>query len=87
MKHHELATANAAAATTAIVYGACRILIIFFPEAAYDIARSIFHGLEVSQSAWDLSINSFVVGIVSATITAWIIGYLFARLYNFFLKK
>lgn len=87
MKHNPLVTANAVAATTTIVYVACRALVGFFPEISMNIARSWFHGIDISKiSAWNLSAESFILGIVSATISAWLVGYLFAKLYNYFLK-
>lgn len=88
MKHEPTVTANAAAATTAVVFVVCRVLIGLFPDLSFTIARSWFHGIELTRlGSWNLTASSFVLGIVSATITAWVIGYLFAFLYNWFLKK
>ena len=87
MKHHPVTTANAVAATTAVVYIVCRLLVGLFPEISMNVARSWFHGIDISKiSAWNLSTESFILGIVSATIGAWLVGYLFAKLYNYFLK-
>ena len=87
MKHNPLTTANAVAATTAIVYVACRLLVGLFPEISMNVAKSWFHGIDISKiSAWNLSTEAFILGIVSATIGAWLVGYLFARLYYYFLK-
>lgn len=88
MKHSPITTANAVGTTTAIVYIICRLLFGLFPEISMNIAKSWFHGIDISKiSGWNLSFSSFVLGIVSATITAWLIGYLFAKLYNYFLKS
>src|SRR3989344_71706 len=88
MKHNLIGTANAAAATTAIVYVVCRLLVGLFPDFLMNVARSWFHGIDISKiSAWNLSTESFILGIVSATITAWLVGYLFAKLYNYFSKQ
>lgn len=88
MKHNPMVTANAAAATTAVVYVVCRFLVGLFPELSMNIAKSWFHRIDISKiSAWNLSAESFVLGIVSATVSAWLVGYLFARLYNYFLKQ
>ncbi len=88
MKHNPLTTANAIAATTAIVYVVCRVLVGLFPEISMNVAKSWFHGIDISKiSAWNLSTESFILGIVSATIFAWLVGYLFAVLYNYFLKQ
>lgn len=88
MKHNPITTANAVAVTTAIVYVVCRFLVGLFPEISMNVARSWFHGIDISKiSAWNLSTESFFLGIISATVFAWLIGYLFAKLYNYFLKQ
>lgn len=88
MKHNPMTTANAVAVTTAIVYVVCRLLVGLFPEGMMNIARSWFHGIDISKiSAWNLSTESFFLGIISATVFAWLVGYLFANLYNYFTKK
>lgn len=88
MKHNPLTTANAVGATTAIVFLACRLLIGLFPDLSFTIAQSWFHGVELTKlGSWNLTTESFVLGIVSATIGAWLVGYLFASFYNFFIKS
>ncbi len=87
MKHEPSATANAVGVTTAIVYVICRILVSLFPDLMFTIAQSWFHGIELSRlGSWNLTISSFLTGLVSSTITAWLIGYLFANVYNYFAK-
>ena len=87
MKHEPTATANAAGTTTAIVYVICRILVSLFPDLMFTIAQSWFHTTALSKlGSWNLTIGSFISGFVSATLTAWVIGYVFATVYNFFLK-
>ncbi len=88
MKHEPVVTANAVAATTGILFVVCRVIAGLFPGALFAVGRSWFHGIEMTQgSGWSLSPSAFVLGLVSATITAWLVGYLFAVLYNYFLKK
>jgi len=85
MKHDPTSTANALAVTSAILYVFCRIAVSLFPDLSVAIAQSWFHGLETSQvTGWSLSIGSFVLGLVSFTIAAWLTGYLFAKVYIFF---
>lgn len=87
MKHQPIVTANAIAATTAIVYVFCRILVGLFPDLSFAIAQFWFHGIALSRlNSWNLTTESFILGIVSSTITAWIVGYIFANIYNYFLK-
>lgn len=88
MKHEPMVTANAVAATTAIVYVLCRILVGLFPDLSFTVAQSWFHGIALGQlGSWNLTPPSFILGIVSSAITAWIVGYIFASVYNFFLKS
>ncbi|MEK7495188.1 MAG: DUF5676 family membrane protein [Patescibacteria group bacterium] len=88
MKHNPTVTANAVAVTTVIVYVVCRFLVALFPELFLNIARSWFHGIDIGKIAsFDLSTSSFILGLVSSSLTAWLVGYLFAKLYNYFLKS
>ena len=88
MKHQPMATANAAAVTTALVYIVCALAVALFPDFTMSVARSWFHGIDLSKiSAWNFSADSLVLGFVTAVAYAWFIGYVFARAYNYFLKK
>lgn len=88
MKHHPIATANASAITTAIVFLVCRVGFAIAPDLSMQIARSWFHGIDISRiSALNLSTESFVLGLVTATLGAWLVGYIFAVTYNYFTKK
>ncbi len=74
---------NALAVTTAIIYVLCRVLVGIFPDASFALAQSWFHGIELSKSsAWNLTMQSFVIGLISSTITAWIVGYIFVKVYK-----
>ena len=88
MKHEPNATANAAAVTVAALYVVCRIAIALFPDLAMSVAQSWFHGLELSKvSSWNLSMGPFVLGLVTSAISAWLVGYIFATAYNYFVKQ
>lgn len=88
MKHEPIATANALAATIAIVFVVCRILVSLFPDLMFTIAQSWLHGVELAKlSSWDLTAQSFVLGLVSATVSAWLVGYLFASILSSLAKK
>ncbi len=78
---------NALAVTTAIVYVLCRVLVGLFPDISFALAQSWFHGIELSKSsAWNLTFGSFIIGVISSTITAWVIGYIFIKVYRLFAK-
>ena len=87
MKHEPNTTANAATITVAVIFVACRVAVALFPDLAMTIAQSWFHGLQLSKvSGWDLSLGSFILGLVTSSGGAWLVGYLFANIYNYFLK-
>ena len=55
MKHKPMATANAVAATTVIVYVICRGLVGLFPDLSFTVAQSWFHGIELERlNTWNL---------------------------------
>lgn len=88
MKHNPVATANAVGITTAIVFVLCRILVGLFPDLSFAIAQSWLHGIQLTKlETWNLTFSSFLLGLVSSAITAWIIGYIFAKVYNSFIKR
>lgn len=88
MKHNPVATANAVGVTTAIVFVLCRVLVGLFPDFSFTIAQSWFHGIQLTKlESWNLTFSGFILGLVSSTITAWIIGYIFAKIYNSFVKR
>ncbi len=88
MKHDPTATANAAAVTTAIIYVVCRTAFVVVPDLALAIGQSWFHGIDISKiSALNLSTESFILGIISSTVGAWLVGYVYAKIYNSFAKK
>ena len=87
MKHDPMTTANAVAATTAIIYVICRLLVGLFPAASFTVAQSWFHGIQLTQlGTWNLTFSNLLLGVISSTVLAWLVGYLFAYLYNYFLK-
>ncbi|KKQ29872.1 MAG: hypothetical protein A3H17_01740 [Candidatus Levybacteria bacterium RIFCSPLOWO2_12_FULL_37_14] len=78
---------NALAVTTAIIYAACRILVGIFPDAFFTIAQSWFHGIGFNKlSAESLTMSSLLLGLISSTITAWVVGYIFIKVYKEFTK-
>lgn len=87
MRHELMATANAAAVVTAIVYVVCRLFSLVVPELFASIGRSWFHGIVFTQSPEPFSLGSFLLGMITATASAWVVGYLFAASYNYFVKK
>ena len=87
MKTQSYAIPNALAVTTAIVFVLCRVLVGLFPDAFFAIAQSWFHGMELSKlGSWNLTMLSFVLGLISSAVTAWVVGYIFVTVYKLFGK-
>lgn len=52
------------------------------------VAQSWFHGLLLNRvSSWNLSLESFVLGLITSAAAAWLVGYLFAYVSNRLSKK
>jgi len=88
MKKDPLATANASAITIAFVYIVCALSIILFPVLSLRIAQTWVHGLDLSRMmGFDVTFGSFIFGLITSTLGGWLVGYVFAVSYNYFLKK
>jgi hypothetical protein len=90
MKHDPNTTANATAVTIGIVYVACRVLVLLMPNLFLAIARTWFHGIDIGKIAAvsnAANLGSFVLGLITSAGAGWAVGYLFAKTYNYFLKK
>lgn len=88
MKREPSATANAAAATTVILFISRGVLVGLFPGLMFTIAQSWLHGVALTRfDSSSLSMSSLLIGLVSSTATVWLISFVFANLYNYFLKN
>lgn len=84
---NQYALANTLAVTAAILFVICRVLVGLFPEASFAIAQSWFHGIGINQAGnWNLDAPSFILGLVSVTISAWVAGFIFANASRAFAK-
>lgn len=86
MKLKETAWANASSASVGIIYIACAVLVGMFPEVSKSVAVSWFHGMDLNQIWTGEPRGNFILGLVSAVIGTWLVGYLFAWIYNKFVK-
>lgn len=89
MKLHSLALANAAGVTVAVVYLVCALAFVFFPDGALLVAQTWIHGLDLSliQSTSPRPPTDFIIGLLTAAAGSWLVGYLFAKAYNLFLRE
>jgi len=87
MKHEPITTGNALGAVVGITYIVCAIGVALAPDLALYLARSWFHGIEIQASTFNRTPDMVIIGFLSAVAGAWILGYLFATIYNSLLKK
>lgn len=88
MKKDPIAMGHAAGATTAVVYAVCRLLVGLFPDWMFALGQSWMHGVALQKlGTWNLTMGNFFFGLISISVSAWLVGYLFAWFYNLFLKN
>lgn len=67
---------------TAIVSIVCALLLAIAPQLTMNVFGSIFHGLDISKIAVAVTWTNAILGTIVAIVTALIIGWLFAVIYN-----
>ena len=88
MKINITAWANATALITAAIYVICGLLVSTTPGFMMMVARSWFHGIDLSKSWSGRAFpGNFLFGFVTIVIFAWFSGYVFAWVYNKLAKK
>ncbi|MBS3082056.1 hypothetical protein J4416_03955 [Candidatus Pacearchaeota archaeon] len=76
-------TANALGVTAGIISLVCYILILIAPVGTISFFGAIFHGIDMSKIAVEsVSVGNGLLGVIEAIILGWIIGWLFAKIYN-----
>ncbi len=85
MKLKETALANAAGVLGAVYFVGCWVVAWAMPDLYKSIATSWMHMLNL-EGLWKSAPGDFGLGIVSFTLVSWSTGYLFAWLYNKFVK-
>jgi hypothetical protein len=76
--------ANSVATLTAGIYVVCALLSYVAPDFIFNIGQSWVHSLNIEtlRSTATLSLGSVVWGLLSITVLAWVLGYIFAWIYN-----
>lgn len=88
MKLNASAFANASTISVMGLYVICRLAFLLFPDIVMAVANSWFHGIDLTKIAsLNLSLGSFILGLVSISALTWITGYVFVRIYNLFIKS
>ena len=77
------ATGYALASVAGIVSLVCLLLIVVAKNFTINLFGAIFHGIDLSQIAADnITINSVILGFVEVVVIGFILGWLFAKIYN-----
>jgi len=86
MKLKVTAWANTSAIITGLVYLICSFGVSVFPVFSKNLAQSWFHGFDLANT-WSVAPRgNFVLGLISAVVGMWLVGWVFAWLYNRFAK-
>jgi len=85
VKFKKLALANTLGLLGAIYFVGCYAVTLVSPSLYKTIAESWMHMLNLS-GLWKSAPEAFLLGIISFTATSWVTGWLFAWLYNKFVK-
>jgi hypothetical protein len=72
-------TALALTATTAILYVVCSIGYAVIPGLAVSLSQAVFHGMLVAPV---MNFGSFLIGLVTICVIAYITGAMFVWCYN-----
>lgn len=81
------ATGIAAGLTLGIISIICLILVLIAPGFALSLFGSFMHGIDLSKIAITPSISGrTVLGLVVAVVGGYVIGVIFAAIYNKFAK-
>lgn len=79
---------KALAATSGILYAACVALIAIWPAATMDLFAKMFHGIDITKIAGaPAGLDGVLLGFVQIIVYGFLAGWIFAKAYNYFLKK
>ena len=77
------AAGYALASVAGIVSLTCLLLVLIAKEFTINLFGAIFHGIDLSQIAADnITVSSAVLGFVEVVVIGFILGWLFAVIYN-----
>lgn len=83
---NEKTVALSLSAASAVLSILCAAILLAFPWSMKFFA-SIFHGIDITQIAVPITAEGVVTGLVAIIIAAFVTGWLFAMIYNYFSKR
>lgn len=75
------------ASASGILSVVCAILLALAPEATLKFFGSIFHGADLTKIASPVTLSGVIMGLIAVVIVAFVSGWIFAAVYNYFLDK
>ena len=86
--HEPIVTANALAATGAVFYVGCSLLVGYSRPTYMFVASSWMHGINMRElPVANMMGGSLLSGFLTFTVVSWLAGYIFARFYNWFAMR
>jgi uncharacterized membrane protein len=82
----EKAWANALAVTTGVIYIVFYVIDMVATEMFAFIFNAQFLGADITSLVPEMSFGGFISVLITVVITAWIMGYIWAKVYNKFAK-
>jgi 2TM family of unknown function (DUF5676) len=76
----------ASAISFSIAWLVCSLLVWIIPDSMMRISGGMLH-LDLSTMGWHMSLVNFSLGLVGWALTAGIIGWLLAAIYNKLITK
>lgn len=82
-------TALAVGTTAAVLYILCVVFYTLAPELANSFFADISHGIDITPliRTTPVPLSSTIAGFVEITISGFLVGALFAKIYNYFVKR
>lgn len=83
-EHYVHPTGLAAATTAGIIYVVCAALVSLWPLQTIQFFSNWLHGIDLSGilTVQPLSVGRFFIGLISIVVFFYIVGALYAWLYN-----
>ena len=76
------------AITSIVIYIMCAVLYWIIPETLTKYVNYLFHGIDISLiTNKAMTLGNTIIGLVLIFISSYLVGVLFASLYNYFSKK
>ena len=89
MKTDKMVLGNAFALASGIYYVGCYVLALIAPQLFLNVTASWFHMFDLTKIGQTTTTNpvSFIIGLVSLAISAWLFGFILGWSIELFSKK